>query len=110
MFARDRFIDVDVMVNTVYAENQRVLGDLLEQVGDSAAAADFRARASRPLVLPNAWDAFADRVGLHRTYIGDVERGERNLGLLNIARIAAALEIAPSALLAATEASQRHRR
>jgi transcriptional regulator with XRE-family HTH domain len=33
----------------------------------------------------------ADRSGLHRTYIGGIERGERNLGLLNIVRIARAL-------------------
>jgi transcriptional regulator with XRE-family HTH domain len=53
---------------------------------------------------------FADRVGLHRTYIGDVERGERNLGLINIARIATALDVPPSALLIATEAGSGNRR
>ena len=33
----------------------------------------------------------ANKTGLHRTYISGVERGERNIGLLNIHRIAAAL-------------------
>ncbi len=33
----------------------------------------------------------ADRCGLHRTYIGGIERGERNVGLINIIAIAAAL-------------------
>ncbi len=45
-------------------------------------------------------EAFADRCGLHRTYIGGVERGERNLGLLNLIRIAAALKMPLSSLLA----------
>ena len=48
-------------------------------------------------------EEFADRVGLHRTYIGDVERGERNIGLLNIGRIAAALELPLADLLGDTE-------
>jgi transcriptional regulator with XRE-family HTH domain len=37
---------------------------------------------------------------LHRTYVGGVERGERNVGLLNIWRIADALGIDPSSLFA----------
>lgn len=43
-------------------------------------------------------EAFADLVGLHRTYIGGVERGERNLGLLNILRIAHGLGVPPGSL------------
>ncbi len=44
-------------------------------------------------------EELADRAGLHRTYIGGVERGERNLGLLNVVRIARALRIAPASLV-----------
>jgi transcriptional regulator with XRE-family HTH domain len=35
----------------------------------------------------------ADLAGLHRTYIGAVERGERNITLLNANRIAEALGV-----------------
>ena len=36
---------------------------------------------------------------LHRTYIGSVERGERNISLINIHRIAKALKVKPRDLV-----------
>lgn len=41
---------------------------------------------------------FALEIGLDRTYMGGVERGERNLALLNIAKIAKGLHISVAAL------------
>jgi transcriptional regulator with XRE-family HTH domain len=38
-------------------------------------------------------EEFADMCGLDRTYIGGIERGERNVELVNIEKIAKALRI-----------------
>jgi transcriptional regulator with XRE-family HTH domain len=45
-------------------------------------------------------DDFAAAAGIHRTYVGGVERGERNPTLTSITRIAAALNVSASELLA----------
>jgi len=41
----------------------------------------------------------AERAQLDRTYISSVERGQRNISLLNICKLAAALEVSPESLL-----------
>ena len=38
-------------------------------------------------------EAFAEKCGLHRTYISSIERFQRNISIENIQRIADALEI-----------------
>ena len=45
-------------------------------------------------------EGLSDLVGVHRTYMGSIERGERNISLLNIRRIASALNLKPSELFA----------
>ena len=41
---------------------------------------------------------FAELCNLHRTYIGQVERGEKNISFENISKISRALRIKPSVL------------
>jgi glycogen debranching enzyme len=47
MFAAASFIVEDVLVNTIYAENQRVLAGLLEKTADAAGAGEMRRRAAK---------------------------------------------------------------
>ena len=44
-------------------------------------------------------EALADLAGLHRTYIGSIERGERNISIDNIERLANALDCKVTELL-----------
>jgi len=43
-------------------------------------------------------EEFASQCGVHRTYMGAIERGERNISLMNIIRITNALKLKPSDL------------
>jgi len=45
-------------------------------------------------------EGFADAVGLHRTYMGGVERGERNISFLNLLKILKKLEVTPDEIFA----------
>jgi transcriptional regulator with XRE-family HTH domain len=66
-------------------------GDLQRAVG--ANLRDYR--RARDL----SQEAFAQLLGLHRTYVGGLERGERNLTLKAVERIAAKIDVDPLALL-----------
>lgn len=57
-----------------------------------------RVRAERKK-LGLSQEEFAAKSGFHRTYIGMVERAERNITLANIDKLAKALRVSISALL-----------
>lgn len=48
-------------------------------------------------------EKLAELTSLHRTYVGSVERGERNVSALNIKTLAEALDCRPSELFQAIE-------
>jgi transcriptional regulator with XRE-family HTH domain len=68
-----------------------VEGDLQRSIGRNLRAY----RKSKGL----SQEAFADVFGFHRTYMGGIERGERNLSLRSIERLAARLDLDPLELL-----------
>jgi len=59
-----------------------------------------RAVRKRRQELGLSQEELADRAGIHRTYVGDVERGERNIALQNIEKLAKALDVSISTLFA----------
>jgi transcriptional regulator with XRE-family HTH domain len=57
-------------------------------------------RSLRRLRLAKGWtqERLAEHADLHPTYVGGIERGERNVGLENIIKLARALGVSPAAL------------
>jgi transcriptional regulator with XRE-family HTH domain len=45
----------------------------------------------------------ADKAGIHRTYLSDIERGSRNVSIINVERLASALDLAISELFRQVE-------
>jgi transcriptional regulator with XRE-family HTH domain len=48
-------------------------------------------------------ERLAELAGLHRTYVGGVERGERNISLLNLVRLSRVLEVSITELVEGIE-------
>ena len=65
--------------------------DILQRFGERVR--ELRAEAGY------SQEAFAEECDLDRTYMGGVERGERNLGLRNVEKIAEALDISIAELM-----------
>ena len=45
-------------------------------------------------------EALADAAGIDRSHMGKIERGERNVSVLNVARVSAALNLTVASLMA----------
>ena len=73
-----------------------------EEIAESARARLARHLRSLRREQALSQEGLADLCNLHRTYIGSVERAERNVSLDNIERMASALGVDICALLAPT--------
>lgn len=69
--------------------------DPLKRFGERVRALRGRHRLSQ--------ESLAAKAGIHRTYLGGVERGERNISLRNIVRLAAALDVHPRDLFTSAD-------
>ena len=54
---------------------------------------------SHRLAMALSQESFAELAGVHRTYVGMIERGEKNITLLNIQKFADALGVKIESLL-----------
>jgi transcriptional regulator with XRE-family HTH domain len=67
------------------------MNDIKAQLGENVKHFRLEAKLSQ--------EELANLSSLHRTYIGSIERGERNVSLENIVQIARALNVNPEVLL-----------
>jgi DNA-binding XRE family transcriptional regulator len=79
----------------VAAMGQKAKPDIRERFG-------FAVKARRE-ELGLTQEDLADRASIHRTYLSDIERGTRNLSLVNIERVAAAMSLKISELFQLVE-------
>jgi transcriptional regulator with XRE-family HTH domain len=54
-------------------------------------------------------ESFADKCGVHRTFMGTIERGESNLSFQNIVKVTEALGVSLSTLFAGLEGATQKR-
>jgi len=67
------------------------LSDVLVRFGENLRKIRLRVGISQ--------EKLAELAGLHRTYVSSIERGERNISLVNIDRLAKALNVALAKLM-----------
>lgn len=62
-----------------------------------------RAIRSHRLQAGLSQEALADAAGIDRSHMGEIERGERNVSLVNVEKVANALELKLSSLIAMSD-------
>ena len=80
-----------------------VVGAVPEPLSDATRVLGERIRAERK-AQELSQEALADRCGVHWTFLGQVERGQRNLSLHNLLKIADGLVIDPGRLVRGLQA------
>jgi transcriptional regulator with XRE-family HTH domain len=68
---------------------------------DSTSLRQLLAKNVRLIRNIRGWsqEKLAEKAELHRTYIGSIERSERNVSIDNIAKLSRALQVKPARLL-----------
>jgi transcriptional regulator with XRE-family HTH domain len=79
------------MTMSIYPSCALSRAEILKRFGETLR--DHRQRASL------SQEKLAAKAGIARTYVGGAERGERNVALVNIVRLAEALNIGAAELL-----------
>ena len=81
----------------------RLISDKRLKYGSCESVTRFSAPSARPLPSTArkelSQEALAERAGLNRTYLSDIERGVRNPGIKNVARLAKALGVSTARLV-----------
>ena len=90
-----RLLLIRCRLKVIKPKAYRMVGDDSKQLR-SVLARNIRLRRT---ALGFSQEALADLCGLHRTYIGSVERAERNVSIDNIEKLAAALQVSAADLL-----------
>lgn len=73
--------------------------EALQALGDAI-------RARRGEIDGLSQEGLADLAGMHRTYVSEIERGLRNPSYRNLVKLAAALEVSLSELVARAERNE----
>lgn len=76
-----------------------ILSDILQKFGDHLRELRLGRQISQ--------EKLAAEAGLHRTYVSSVERGERNISLLNIERLALALKVPLKEMIPSPDTKRR---
>lgn len=78
------------------------MNSFVENCGDPIRCIGKKFRQAR-ITRGYTQEELADKAGFHRTYVGVVERGEKNISIVNCYRLARALEISMSELFTGIE-------